>query len=491
MTEQFTVQKADAFVAAHKVTSYWYPQFHIAPPVGWCNDPNGFSYFQGKYHFFYQYYPYEPKWGPMHWGHVTSEDLVHWQHEKTALAPDQTYDAGGCFTGSGWSKDGKLYLLYTGHVDLPKHGNGPDRIETQCVAFTNDGLNFQKIKGNPAIKLLENISTGEDHHFRDPKIWQHGDTYYAVVGAQTEEETGQVLLFSSHDLEHWSFKSVMAMAKGNQGFMWECPNFAEFDGQEALILSPQGVKPEGHKYLNLHQSVLMFGKMDYRTGIFQHDDFQLLDYGFDFYAPQILQAPDGRCLMVGWLDMWESMMPEQKDNWAGQMTILRELHFDGEKLLITPAKELKQLRQNAYEKRNVVIKNATTMPEWNHKLGEICLHLDLKQADGWQIVFAEGTQAEVSLQMQKCDGVVTLTRKSLKTGQLETRWSKALEQTNELSLNIYEDASSLEFFINDGEVVLSTRFYPQNDDERTITIKSLGGAVTMKQGTFNTLKSIF
>mgnify|MGYP003211071091 FL=1 len=119
----------DAFIAANesKVNKRWYPRFHIAPRVGWCNDPNGFAYFGGQYHFFYQHYPYEPKWGPMHWAHVTSRDLVHWERQPIALFPDQPYDADGCFTGSGIEKDGKLYLMYTGHVDLLKKPGQPDR----------------------------------------------------------------------------------------------------------------------------------------------------------------------------------------------------------------------------------------------------------------------------------------------------------------------------------------------------------------------------
>ena len=92
--KQFT---PDEFIAANesKVNKRWYPRFHIAPRVGWCNDPNGFAFFGGQYHFFYQHYPYEPKWGPMHWAHVTSKDLVHWERQPVALFPDHPYDADG------------------------------------------------------------------------------------------------------------------------------------------------------------------------------------------------------------------------------------------------------------------------------------------------------------------------------------------------------------------------------------------------------------
>ena len=120
MTDEQKELTPDAFIAAHEaeVNKRWYPRFHIAPRVGWCNDPNGFAYFGGQYHFFYQYYPYEPKWGPMHWAHATSKDLVHWQRQPVALFPDHPYDADGCFTGSGIEKDGKLYLLSDKSAEL-------------------------------------------------------------------------------------------------------------------------------------------------------------------------------------------------------------------------------------------------------------------------------------------------------------------------------------------------------------------------------------
>ena len=251
----------------------------------------------------------------MHWGHAVSKDLANWQNRPIALAPSNEYDKDGCFSGSAIEKDGKLYVLYTGHVDLEKINVADnDRIESQCLAISEDGINFNKFEQNPVIKELPRNLNLSTEHFRDPKIWQHDDIFYAIVGAQTKQKTGQVVVYKSRDLYHWEFFNIMATSneQENLGFMWECPNFAEINDAEVLILSPQGINPEGNKFLNLHQSGYFLGKMDYISGIFdRQSEFDLLDYGFDFYAPQIMQDKiNNRCIMIGWLDMWETTMPE-------------------------------------------------------------------------------------------------------------------------------------------------------------------------------------
>ena len=493
MSEAIMVQsEMDEFIKTNeaKVNKRWYPKFHVAPRCGWCNDPNGLSYFRGEYHLFYQYYPYEPKWGPMHWAHASSPDLVHWYRKPVALFPDQPYDADGCFSGCGLEKDDKLYLLYTGHLDLQKKPGKPDRIETQNLAVSSDGIAFEKFAGNPVIKLPSEVSTGEDHHFRDPKVWTHDGRYYAVVGAQTEDSVGQVLLFESENLEEWKFRHVMAKAEGNQGFMWECPNFAEFDGHEALIFSPQGVKPEGKRFLNLHQSVVMLGKMDYEAGIFYHGKMELLDHGFDFYAPQVMQAPDGRCLMFGWLDMWESAMPEQEDGWSCQMTVPRELHYRNDRVVSVPARELENLRQKSHEQPELTFDKETSFADWSLETGELCAEFDLSQAKGLAIHFAAGFEDEVSVMIERETGNVRLARKSAATGREEDRFAKLPDMQDKLSLRVYQDRSSLEIFLNDGEVVMSTRFYPKVE-ERVIVMEPQDGPVTMTNGVFYELADIF
>ena len=172
-------------------------QFHFEPRNGWMNDPNGLIYFQGKYHVFFQYYPHAPRWGPMHWGHAVSDDLIHWEELPIALFPNMEYENdGGCFSGSAIVKDGRLYLFYT--------SVSRELGQTQSVAYSDDGLYFTKYSGNPVI--LENPLGFRD--FCDPKVTYMDDTYYMVVGSG-DEYSGKVLLFNSNDLFHWAYVGVL------------------------------------------------------------------------------------------------------------------------------------------------------------------------------------------------------------------------------------------------------------------------------------------
>ena len=157
MTHLEALAKAEQYqskMAKIAKKSYWKPQYHISAPANWINDPNGFCYFNGEYHVFYQYHPYSSQWGPMHWGHVASKDLVNWKTKPIALAPTDEYDRDGCFSGSAIEKDNTLYLFYTGHVVLDKENDKDDaQLQTQCVAISEDGINFKKLENNPIINI--------------------------------------------------------------------------------------------------------------------------------------------------------------------------------------------------------------------------------------------------------------------------------------------------------------------------------------------------
>ncbi|MDW8705196.1 hypothetical protein Q7W18_02250 [Streptococcus suis] len=162
------LKKARDYVSQHHVASDTRPRFHVSPPVGWLNDPNGLSEFQGKVHLFYQYHPYDIKWGPMHWGHQVTEDMVVWKDLPVALAPDQWYDQEGCFSGSAVEHEGKHYLIYIG---VRKQENSSGQIEVvqdQCLAV-GDGVDYKKVNTNPVLtgNLLPDGFSRE--HFRDPK----------------------------------------------------------------------------------------------------------------------------------------------------------------------------------------------------------------------------------------------------------------------------------------------------------------------------------
>lgn len=451
----------------------WKPKYHVTAPANWINDPNGFCYFNGKYHLFYQYHPYSVKWGPMHWGHVASSDLVEWETLPIALAPSEEYDKDGCFSGSAIVSQDKLYLLYTGHVDLDKNIYHTDRIETQCLASSADGINFEKMPSNPVIKLHSNLANIKAEHFRDPKIWKHEDLYYTVIGAQTIDERGQVLIYKSADLVNWQFVNIMATSTvdENLGFMWECPNFAEINGQEALIISPQGVSPEGNKFLNLHQTGYFLGKMDYTTGKFtRKTTFDLLDYGFDFYAAQIMQDEvHNRCLMMSWLDMWESEMPEQANGWAGMMSIPRILEIQDNSIYSKPIPELRKLRTSHINFKSG-ISAETLLKDMHGSCYELITDFNLDNASGFELKLRVSATEETIISYNKNTKLLTLNRDKSGIGPKGERQVSIEPVAGNINLQIFSDKSSLEIFVNGGQRVLSTRIYPSAEAENIILI---------------------
>lgn len=475
----FSVEQADDFLDKHKsdVKTRWYPKYHVAAPCGWVNDPNGFSFFDGKYHLFYQHYPYEPKWGPMHWGHAVSDDLAHWTHLPVALAPDQPYDigdTGGCFSGGAIEKDGKLYLIYTGHIESK---DGRNKTEVQNVAVGADGVHFVKSSKNPVLKVPQrkDISAVD---FRDPKVWEHDGKYYMALGSKTNDDPslGQVLLFQSNDLESWEFKNVMARSQNDEGFMWECPAFATLDGRDALIISPI-VKRNGKE---IHQVVGAIGNLNYETGEFAHEEFQTIDHGFDFYAPQMMNAPDGRCLMIGWLDNWDNEMPEKIDGWAGMMTVPRELKLQDGKILCKPVEELQNLRQSGVTYRDALIDKEKKFERISGAVGELVLDVDAAQSSSFKIKLRSSKDEETVLSYDKSTRIFKIDRdKSSKKGPGGSREVQLLP-SDRLKIQVFLDRSSIEVFLNDGEAVMSARIYPKPSStdivfipERTLKINEI------------------
>ena len=198
-----TLQKARAYEAEHgaAISPAERPAYHMTPYVGWLNDPNGFSYYKGKYHQFYQYNPYDVRWAPMHWGHAVSSDLLHWEYLPCALAPDSPADNGpGCFSGSATEMDdGRQLLMYTSVV-AEKQPNGEMRdIQTQSIAI-GDGFNYEKPACNPALTQKDLPEGFSKFDFRDPKIWREADgTYSVVTVCLAEDGSGAAALFQSKD----------------------------------------------------------------------------------------------------------------------------------------------------------------------------------------------------------------------------------------------------------------------------------------------------
>jgi beta-fructofuranosidase len=423
------------------------------PPRGWMNDPNGLCFFKGYYHVFFQYHPYSSEWGPMHWGHVRSTDLIHWEECPIALTPGDNEDKDGCFSGSALVKDDQLYLIYTGH-HYKKDTNKEQYWQNQNIAFSDDGIHFKKYEKNP---IISNPPEDNDADFRDPKVWFEHGKWFMVLGSRDQSGFGRVLLYSSNNLFEWEYKGILSQAEHpeTEGYMWECPDFFQLDGQHILLTSPQGIVPNHGRFKNVFQTGYFIG--GYQDGVYTRGHFRELDSGHDFYATQTIKTDDGRRIMLAWMDMWENKMPEQSDGWAGTMTIPRELKLVNNKLYSCPIQELKTLRSDLLLSKSEFI-NEILFSSKEHRL-----EIDAKM--NWD------RASRVSLEMKDDNGLDIISvlfdakdRKVLlhRTGPDADRQT-VLDQSEELSIRAYIDTSSFELFINNGEATFSERFYSEGD----------------------------
>lgn len=429
--------------------------YHLMPPVGLLNDPNGLIQHNGIYHVFYQWNPFETAHGAKYWGHFTSLDLVHWRAEPPALAPDEWYDRNGCYSGCAVEKDGRLYLFYTGNV---KQKDGT-RETNQCLAVSDDGIRFEKL--GPVLELPE----GYTPHFRDPKVWRRGDCWYMVVGAQTKDLKGAAVLFTSRDLFRWEEAGVLAGAGlnglGDFGYMWECPDLFRLDGMDVLLVSPQGLKPQGNKYRNLFQSGYFAGILDYHNHSYIHGDFAELDRGFDFYAPQTFLDEQGRRILIAWMGMTdeaEAYQPTIAHHWVHALTVPRVLELKDGKLLQRPVKELEKLRKSSGEVHQIkMIDDYQTDYGMKESSAELLLEAIHILGNEFTITFRN----EALLCYDAVRKEMSLERRNMKTGMTEKR---ACTISSLSSLQIFMDRSSLEIFVNDGEEVFTARYFPDPCD---------------------------
>lgn len=462
------------------------PCFHLSPLVGWMNDPNGFSYYGGKYHLFYQYNPYKATWAAMHWGHAVSEDLITWEHLPVALAPDAPYDdLDGCFSGSAIElPDGRHLLLYTGVAagELEEDGTVRQR-QVQCVAV-GDGVDYEKYEGNPVIgseQLPEGFST---EHFRDPKLWQEPDgSYRCVVGAMDASGSGQILLYRSDDCLSWELECVLAKNEDRYGMMWECPDFFSLDGKDVLLTSPQFMLPEGHEFYSGNGTLCVIGHRDEKTGELVGESYRTIDHGIDFYATQTILTPDGRRVMVAWMQNWDSVSESPMHRWFGQMTVPRELHVRDGRLCQWPIRELELRRHDHVTHRGVELTEGTH--ELEGVRGRIVdLLVDIRavdEADPYQefvIWFAQDERFHCSLRYRPANGTLKINRihAGSRRAYVHHRKCYVPGAPTTLSLRLVLDKHSVEVFVNGGEQTL-TMTIPTALSADAITFFSKGGVV--------------
>ncbi len=444
------------------------PAFHLSVRTGWMNDPNGFSFYQGKYHLFYQYHPYNSYWGPMHWGHAVSTDLLHWEYLPAALAPDEFYDRDGCFSGSAVTlPDGRHLLMYTGVVRERQPNGGHIEVQTQCLAV-GDGIDYVKYEQNPVLDEKDLPEGCSRYDFRDPKMWQEEDgSYRCVVGSRPGDGSGQILLFASRDGFGWHYKKVLAANHNRFGKMWECPDFFELDGKWVLLTSPQDMLPSGFEYHNGNGTLCLIGRYDRETEEFTEEADQAIDYGIDFYAPQTILTPDGRRVMIGWMQNWDTCNHRRGNDeaWFGQMSLPRELHIKNGRLFQTPIRELDELRCGRVAYENVTVTGTVRLEGIQGR--RIDMELKIRPAEGCDIYrkfavrFAQGELCYTSFSFRPGESVLKVDRKfsGSRRAIIHQRRSKVNHDDGALKLRIILDRFSVEAFVNDGEQVMTAILY--------------------------------
>ena len=448
------------------------PAFHVSPYVGWMNDPNGFSYYQGEYHLFYQYYPYDTHWNSMHWGHVVSKDLLHWKYLPAALAPDEEYDKGGCFSGSAIElDDGRQLLMYTA-VDHETLEDGSKRdIQTQAVAV-GDGRDYVKYEKNPVLTEKDLPEGASKVDFRDPKIWKGKDgNFYCVIGSRPADGSGQILLYRSENGFDWEFVSILAENKKRFGKMWECPDFFELDGKYVLLTSPQDMIPEGMEYHNGNGTLCIIGDLDSETHTLKEQSYQSVDYGIDCYAMQTLLAPDGRRIMIAWMQNWDTLAYRRNESkWFAQMSLPREVSVKNGRLYQVPVRELDSMRANKVEYRDVVIKDTRiTLDQIEGRT--VDLELVIRPVDKdklykkFELCFAENEKYHSTLRFRPDESVLKIDRSFSGSERAVVHQRECLVNgdCNELKLRVILDRFSAEIFINDGEQVMSAVILTEQD----------------------------
>lgn len=431
------------------------PQYHIHAVKGLVNDPNGLVQFRGKYHVFFQWNQHGTTHENKSWGHWVSTDMVNWEKLEPALDPVDWFDKNGVYSGSAVVHQDTLYLFYTGNVK----DNEGNRQTYQCLATSTDGEHFVK-KG-----VLFTYPEGYTAHVRDPKVWYDEQLaqWAMVLGAQRDDLTGDTILYTSTDLEHWVFQGSILQFEQSLGFMWECPDVVQFSEQDVFIFSPQGVEPQGFKYHNIYQTCYVVGKFDNGKFIPKLQEMVELDRGFEFYAPQTFTTDDGRVVLYAWIgtmpEEMEKTMPTVRDGWIHQLSAPRELVLKKDKLYQYPVQELENLRKDA---RDIGHHKQWTLESYAS---------DIVYTNMPDQSFTLMLRNEVTLDFDKEKSIFTVERTNWASKEREKRQCYISKITD---LRLLIEDSSVEIFINRGKEAFSLRYFAEEIKEVTTNIQAKG-----------------
>lgn len=482
------------------------PQFHFSPAKNWMNDPNGMVFYKGEYHLFYQYHPESTVWGPMHWGHAVSKDLISWEHLDIALKPDHN---GYIFSGSAvvdkndssglFDGEEGLVAIFTHADENPETGNSRQR---QSLAYSTDrGRSWEMYKENPVLvdeKIID---------FRDPKVYwfDEFDSWIMVVVAGDHAR-----FYKSKNLIDWEYLS--SFSAGTTDGVWECPDFfklpVENSNKSKWVLTID-VDPGGP--FGGSGAQYFIGDFDGQRFINDNPDDKVLwmDYGKDFYAGVTwsnLPESDSRTIFLAWMSNWQYAEKVPTENWRSINTIPRNLKLkeyeEGIRLLQEPVEELSKLQNKVIEINDFKLEgNKEVNPDLKAKCYKIDIEYSLAElddselADEFGIKVCKSHAEETSIIYNSLENKLYFDRRNSANTDFSEKfpgiYSAELYPENHLiRLELYIDWSSVEVFANDGKLSLTNLVFPEKDSNR-IELFSNNGIINVKKMTLYTLDSIW
>ncbi len=491
----------------------WRPGYHLSPPDGWMSDPVGLCRKDGVYHIFFQYCPEDVNGKkPRVWGHFQGQDLMHMKYAGVAF-PATEYEKSGVYPGSALVDEDGIHLFYTGSIkekgDFDYNVAG--RTSNQMRISTKDGIRY----GSRQLLLTNKDYPAEmTLKVRDPKVWKEKDTYFMVLAAGMKKVPGEgdvphgrsgngcALIYTSKDQIHWTYMRDFFLPEGF-GYQWECPDYFHIEGCTVLSICPQGIGHQEFHFQNHYSAGYFFVEGESIGGqMVSKSSFHEWDQGFDFYAPQTFQDSDGRRILIAWAGMPDARyfnLTANKEGWQGLLTVPRELTVGGGRLLQNPVAEINSLRETKLTPMNgepLTFSNGTGELQIGPGKGAVRVRIGSRLQP--RVVTLEYENETATLTLDSCnkplspaaaatalaEGAVIPARalveeKAIADAAKEAAGGRTVRRAKIgplRNLRILVDTSVVEIFLNDGEHVMTTRYYPNHKDSQDRIISTECGS---------------
>ena len=456
--------------------SLYRPNFHFTPAKGWMNDPNGMIFLNGQYHLFFQHYPDGTVWGPMHWGHATSSDLVDWKEQSIALYPDSI---GMIFSGSavldknntsGLGRGGiaPMVAIYTQH-NMPGEKAGRTDFQNQSIAYSLDeGKTWTKYAGNPVLK------TPNIKDFRDPKVIWHAPTKKWIMNLAVADH---VELYSSPNLINWTKESEIGKNLFAHGGVWECPDLLHFNvnGKTIWVLLVS-MNPGGPNGGSATQYIV--GDFDGHTFKPYTTDIKWMDYGPDNYAGVTFSNVGDRNILIGWMSNWNYANVVPTEKWRSAMTVPRELSLIEQpsykngivkneteiRLVSTPVKELSAGFTKTMSKENIVVEKTFSLSTVKNPIPNR-IDLATLQAKDFDLVLSNDFNEKLIVGYDATKKQFFIDRRNagisnFNEGFAMIATAPRFTKEAKMDLSLLIDKTAVELFADGGRTVMTALFFP-------------------------------